>query len=137
MVRPITALLGEQGGGVWEARHTEALNAIAEVVYRRLKLGLVDMSRGVDVHMDADQHDCCAVMTQQEVSREVRVIAMMAHERSKTEQQGTLMERLLLCACWAIRRNAKYILAVPSREVVLPLQAEAECARLGSLPPRL
>ena len=47
MVRPITALLGEQGGGVWEARHTEALNAIAEVVYRRLKLGLVDMSWGV------------------------------------------------------------------------------------------
>ena len=44
MVKPITALLGEQGGGVWEARHTKALNAIAEVVYHRMKLGLVDMS---------------------------------------------------------------------------------------------
>ena len=63
MVRPITALLGEQGGGLWEARHTEAFNAIAEVVYHRLILGLVDMSRGVDVHVDADQHDCCTVMT--------------------------------------------------------------------------
>ena len=74
---PITALLGEQGGEVWEARHTEALNAIAEVIYHRLKLGLVDISQGVDVHVDTDQHDCCAVLTQQEASREVRVIAMM------------------------------------------------------------
>ena len=62
MVRPITALLGEQGGGVWETRHTEALNAIVEVVCRRMKLGLVYMSRGVDVHVDADQQDCCAVL---------------------------------------------------------------------------
>ena len=68
MVRPITALLGDQGGGVWEARHTEALNAIAEVVYKRMKLGLVDMSCGVDVHMDADQQDYYAVQTQQEAS---------------------------------------------------------------------
>ena len=105
IVRPITALLGEQGGGVWEVRHTEALNAIAEVVYRRLKLGLVDMSQGVAVYVDADQHDCCEVMTQQEASGEVRVIARMGRELAKTEQQGTLMERLLLCACWAIRRN--------------------------------
>ena len=122
---------------MWEAGNTEALNAIAEVVYRRMKLGLVDMSHGVDVHVDADQQDCCAGLTQQEASGEFRVIAMMGQELTKTEKQGTLMERLFLCACWAIRRNAKYILAVPSREVVLPLQAEAECARLGSLPPRL
>ena len=77
MVRPITALLGEQGGGVWEPRHTEALNAIVEVVYHRMKLGLVNILRGVDVHVDADQQDCCAVLTQQEASKEVRVIAMM------------------------------------------------------------
>ena len=56
-------MLGEQGGGVREARHTEALNAITEVVYRRMKLGLVDMSPDVDVHVDADQHDCCVVLT--------------------------------------------------------------------------
>ena len=86
MVRPLTALLGEQGGGVWEFRHTEALNAIAEIVYHRWKLGLVDMSRGVDMHVDADQHDCYAVMTQQEASGEVRVIAMMGRELAKTEQ---------------------------------------------------
>ena len=121
MVRPITALLGESGGGVWEARHTEALNAIAEVVYRRLRLGLVDMSRGVDVRVDADLQDCCAVLTQQEASGETRVIAIMGRGLTKTEQLGTPMERLLLCACWAVRRKAKYILAVPSREVVLSM----------------
>ena len=62
IVRPITALLGEQGSGVWEARHMEALNSIVEVVYCRMKLGLVDMSHGVDVHVDADQQDCCVVL---------------------------------------------------------------------------
>ena len=77
MVRPITTLLGEQGGRVWEARHTEALNAIAGVVYHRMKLGLFNIVRGVDVHMNADQQDCCTVLTQQEASRGVRVIAMM------------------------------------------------------------
>ena len=54
MVRPITALLGEQGGGLWEAKQTEALNIIVEAVYCRMKLGLVDMSRGVDMHVNAD-----------------------------------------------------------------------------------
>ena len=42
-----------------------------------MKLGLVEMLHGVDVHMDADQHNCCAVLTQWEASGEVRVIAMM------------------------------------------------------------
>ena len=54
MVRPITALLGEQGGTLLEARQTEALKTIVEAVYCRMKLGLVDMSRGVDVHVNAD-----------------------------------------------------------------------------------
>ena len=54
MVRPITALLGEHGGTLWEARQTEALKTIVEAVYCRMKLGLVDMSRGVDVHVNAD-----------------------------------------------------------------------------------
>ena len=58
------------------------------------------------------------VLTQREASGEVRLIAMMGRELAKTEQQGTLMEQLLLWTCWTIRRNVKYILAVPSREVV-------------------
>ena len=81
----------------------------------------MDMSRGVDVHVDADLQDCCAVLTQQEGSGETRVIAMMGGELTKTEQLSTQMERLLLYACWAVRRKAKYILAVPTREVVLPM----------------
>ena len=48
---------------MWEAGHTEELNGIAEVVYCSMNLGLVEMSCGVDVHLDADQQDCCAVLT--------------------------------------------------------------------------
>ena len=60
---------------------------LAEVFYyHRMKLGLVDMSRGVDVHVDADQQDCCAVLIYQEASGEVREIAMMGRELMKTEQ---------------------------------------------------
>ena len=48
-----------------------------------------------------------------------------------------MIERLLLCACWAVKRQSRYLLYLPSRAIVLPSMAEAMCVQLGGLPPRL
>ena len=128
LVKPILSLLSGSSDGVWKAEHTAALNCIADLVYRRLKLGLVDMSRGARIHVDADESDCSAVMVQQDSKGEQHVVAMLGRELTKGEQRGTLFDRLLLCACWAVKRLSHYVLYLPSRVIVLPGMAEATCA---------
>ena len=62
---------------------------------------------------------------------------MLGRELTKSEQACTVFERLLLCACWAVKRLASYVLHLPSCTIVLPTMAEATCARSSGLPPRL
>lgn len=40
-VKPLTLLLKGSGGGKWEAQHTAVLNELAELVSKRICLGLV------------------------------------------------------------------------------------------------
>ena len=61
-VRPIEALLRRDGGD-WQREHTDALNEIAELVYQRIRLGLVDFQQPARIHVDADASDGSAVMT--------------------------------------------------------------------------
>ena len=128
LVKPILSLLSGSSDGVWKAEHTAALNCIADLVYRRLKLGLVDMSRGARIHVDADESDCSTVMVQQDSKGEQHVVAMLGRELTKGEQRGTFFARLLLCACWAVKRLSRYVLYLPSRIIVLPGMAEATFA---------
>ena len=61
-VRPIEALLRRDGGN-WQREHTDALNEIAELVYQRIRLGLVDFQQPARIHVDANASDGSAVMT--------------------------------------------------------------------------
>ena len=62
---------------------------------------------------------------------------MLSRDMTVTKLGGSRIKYLLLSAAWACRRLARYIPFVPSRTVVLPQAAEAECAKLGGLPVRL
>ena len=61
-VKPILRLLSGDSDGMWKIKQTTALNNIVELVFRRLKLGLVDMQRGTQIHVDASNLDCSAIM---------------------------------------------------------------------------
>ena len=61
-VRPIEALLRWDGGD-WKREHTDALNEIAELVYQRIRLGLVDFQQPTRIHVNTDASDGRAVMT--------------------------------------------------------------------------
>ena len=61
-VRPIKALLRRDGGN-WKREHMDALNEIAELVYQRIRLGLVDFQQPACIHMDADASKGSVVMT--------------------------------------------------------------------------
>ena len=97
-------------------------------MYRRLKLGLIDISQGARIHVDVDESDCSAVMVQQDSKGEQHVVAMLGRELTKGEQRGTFFDRLLLCTCWAVKWLSRYVLYLPSRVIVLQGMAEATCA---------
>ena len=61
-VKPILRLLSGGSNGMSKIEHTTALNNIVELVFRRLKLGLVDMQRGAQIHVDASNLDCSTIM---------------------------------------------------------------------------
>lgn len=85
LVKPILQLLSSSSPGVWTQEHTAALNRIAELVYRRLQIGLVDMTLGAKVYVDVDDVDCCAVMVQQGPNGDTKVNAIMGRELTKSE----------------------------------------------------
>ena len=84
------------------------------------------MQCGAHIHVDADTVDCCAVMVQQH-SYERRIVAMLGWELAKQEQNCTMLGKLLLCACWAIKRLLHYMLYLPTCTIVLPTVAETTC----------
>ena len=61
-VKPILRLLSGDSDGMWKIKHTTALNNIVELVFRRLKLGLVDMQLGAQIYVDASNLDCSTIM---------------------------------------------------------------------------
>ena len=85
LVKPILQLLLGNSDGVWRQEHTTALNQIADLVYRRLWLGLVDMSRGARIYVDEDSTDCSAVMVQLGQDGDMHVVAMIGRELMKSE----------------------------------------------------
>ena len=86
LIKPIRLLLRKDGGN-WGEEHTRALNAIAELVYRRLKLGLCDFRRGGDLHVDCDDTDCSAVLTQG-AGKDHVVVAMIGRPLTPTERKA-------------------------------------------------
>lgn len=63
LVKPLVSLLSEKGGNRWLAEHTRALNDIMEVVYKHIKLGLVNPRVPLRIHVDTAGVDCSAVLT--------------------------------------------------------------------------
>ena len=62
LVQPIVDLMGDDGVKKWEQKHTDALNTLGELIWRRFKLSLVDMKQPARLYVDADSTHCSAVL---------------------------------------------------------------------------
>ena len=71
------SLLGTKSEGVWRSEHTEVLNQLMELVFKRLQLGLYDAKKPIKIHVDADENDCSAVLVQGESATDYRVVQML------------------------------------------------------------
>lgn len=60
---PLNTLMGAKAKGKWEEEHTEALNLLGSMIWRRLKLSLVDMNVDIDLHVDTDGEHCSVLMS--------------------------------------------------------------------------
>ena len=58
---------------------------------------------------------------------------MLGRKFSISEQWWTELERLLLTACWGVRRLAKYTMFAPGIVVALPDAAQVACVKLKDL----
>jgi len=135
LVRPIRALMRKDGGN-WCEEHTQALNALAELVYQRIQLGLVDITQPLRLHVDADETHGSVVMTQG--GREAHMVnAMLGRELLATERAAPLLERLLCVGLWAIKRMHRYTLWAPVIVLVLPHAALVTCLAASHVPLRL
>lgn len=50
--KPIKELMSHTGGNRWEARHTEALNALLLLAATKLKLCVADWEQEMELHVD-------------------------------------------------------------------------------------
>ena len=63
MAKPLIILASPKSGGHWRQEHTDALNELGELVWRRLKLSLVDPASPLQMYVDVDDADLSAVLT--------------------------------------------------------------------------
>ena len=126
-VKPILLLLSGDSDGVWKEEHTAALNHTVELVFRRLKLGLVDMRHGARIHEDESDLDCSTMMVHQGQDGDTRVVAMMGRELTQGKQRSTMFEWLLLCTCWAMKHQSCYVLYLPELTIFMPRVEETIC----------
>ena len=89
--------------------------------------------------MDADERDMSAVLVQGESYYDYRVVQgesyydyrvvqMLGRALTATECKCCLIERLLLCAVWAVKRLAPYTTSTSQVYIVLPRPERALCA---------
>ena len=91
----------------------EVLNQLMELVFKHLQLGLYDAKKLIKIHVYADKNDCSAVLVQGETANNYRVLQMLGQELTATEAKCSLIEKLLLCAAWAVKRLAQYTTSSP------------------------
>ena len=106
-------LLGSKNEGFWRREHTDALNQLMELVFKRLQLGLYDAKKSIKIHVDADENDCSVVLVQGASANKYLVVQMLGQELTATEAKCSLIEKLLLCAAWAVKRLAQYRTSAP------------------------
>ena len=99
--------------------HTSCLNQLAQQIARHIKLGLVDMSAELSLHVSEDGDDLACVATQGR-GEMYAVVALMGRGLTITERGYTELERLLVAAAWGVRRLANFALFLPGIRVVLP-----------------
>ena len=63
MVWLIVDLLCAKSDSRWGPEHTASLNMIAEQMYHRMQLGLLEMRVGVRIHVDIEGGSCRVVVT--------------------------------------------------------------------------
>ena len=57
-------LLKGSVGGCWRPEHTDTLNQVAELVSKRICLGLIDTTQPARLHVSVDDTQCSVVLTQ-------------------------------------------------------------------------
>ena len=125
-IHPLYALTRKSSAGVWKREHTDLLNEVVDKICNRLRLGLVDMSKGVRIHvgLQSTEHgaDVACVMTQGEGDM-YSVVAMYGRELTATERGRIELEQWLVAACWAVKRMARYTMYLPRVELAVPSAA--------------
>lgn len=121
---------------VWTRKHTDALNDIVELVWRRLVLHVPDLTKPLHLHVDFDSTDCCVVCTQ-EVEGSVRLLAMVGRETPRSERWLGGITRALLVALWGIRRLHRWTAWATAIVIHLPDKAHVAVCRGKELHLRL
>ena len=84
-----------------------------ELVFKHLQLGLYDAKKPIKIHADTDENDCSAMLVQGETANDYPVVQMLGQELTATEAKCSLIEKLLLCAAWAVKQLAQYTTSAP------------------------
>ena len=101
-------LLGTKSERIWSREHMDVLNQLMELVFKCLQLGLYDAKKFIKIHVDANENDSSKMLVQGENANDYRVVQMLGQELTATEAKCSLIEKLLLCAAWAVKRLAQY-----------------------------
>ena len=109
---------------------------MGELVWRRLKLTLVDPKEPLYLYVDVDDRDGSAVLTQG-LGQDYRVVGFGGRALAVREASCTRVERLLLIALWAIKRWARYTQFTSKLTVVLPSAVDVAVAQTKDPPLRL
>ena len=109
---------------------------MGELVWKRLKLSLVDPKEPLQLHVDVDDQDLSAVLTQG-AGEGYRVVGFGGRALAIQEASCSRIERLLLAALWAVKRWARYTQFAPSLTIVLPDAVDVAAARTKEPPLRL
>lgn len=119
-------LLGKNSDGRWTQEHTAALNTVAQQVLLHLELGVIDMKNPLTIHVDCDDLDASAVLTQGEGTN-YKIIQFLGRSLLPTELKVPRVLRLLLVAAWAVKKLGRYTFFAPQINIILP---DPECVTL-------
>ena len=76
---------------MWLPEYTSLLNQLAKAVQKRVKLGIVDLTRPAKLHMDADDTDMSGELVQG-TNNSYRIISMVGRELQITEAKCSTSE---------------------------------------------
>ena len=100
--RPIETLLScKDTTAMWSTNCTAALNRLVALIFRRMRLGLIDYAQPVDLYVGYSSHTVCTVLTQQDAGVP-RPIAIIGRRLCGKEPSSEPLVAELEAAAWAM-----------------------------------